>query len=558
MTSTRSLSGLACALLVACGGGSDEGAPGSGGQASGGAGGATGGAGGAGGAGGIAGSAGVGGSAGIAGAAGISGSGGSGGAPPNCTPSTTYGLDGEAWKPDGRLLDWAWAGYRTGNVPLPTPASPAKSVTDFGATPDDSTDDTQAFLAAIAGTPSGVITIPAGKFVISERLEIKKSNLVLRGAGRDKTTLYLPKALGDVYGLTFNSAGQSNWSFSGGFITVQGSIGGAALANVTANAKRGEKQLSVSSSAGFTKGQWVRLLQTDVGGGLLKLFHEGYYPGDVDEDTGKTVFKFASPIAAVESGKITLERPLPLDVNTTFTPELRAFTPSVKEVGVEHLTMEFAGTPYPGHFKEHGYNAIYFQGVSDSWVRDVAVLNSDYGVNLGGSFFCTVTDVVLDTNFDRGSLTGHHGLNAGGGADLWFTKFDVKKRFIHDLTVDNYAFATVFSDGKGVDIDMDHHGRGNYGTLFSALDLGAGNRPFASGGTAPLRMPHSGARSTYWNLTAGKDITLPATDFGPLLTFVSVRGSTGTASPDWMVENIPPAALCQKDLHAAMLKKRGP
>lgn len=507
-----------------------------------------------GGAGGGAGSGAAAGSGGTAGSGGAAGAGGTGGVSPTCTPSVLYGKAGELWSATGRLRELAWAGYRTGNVPLPTVTSPKKSVADFGAKPDDSTDDTQAFLDAIAGTPSGVLEVPAGKFVISQRLEIKKPNFVLRGAGPGKTVLYFPKALGDVYGLTFNSAGQSNWSFSGAFIEVKGSDAGAKLADVTANAKLGDKLVTVSSTTGIAAGSWVRLLMTDSAGSMLGAMHQGHFPGNVGEDGGKQLFRFHSKVAKVNAGTVELERPLPLEVSTAWKPELRAMSPSVREVGIEQLTMEFAGTPYPGHFKEHGYNAIQLSGVVDCWVRDVVILNADYGVNVGGSYFSTLTDVVLDTNFARGNLVGHHGFNSGGGGDLLFTRFDVKKTFIHDLSVDGYARGTVWSDGKGVNLCMDHHGRAPYGTLWTNLDLGAGSRAFQSGGSAN-RMPHSGAYSVYWNLRADKPFALPANDFGPLLTFVSVATSaTSTSSPyDWKLEAIPTADLCQPNLHQAML-----
>jgi hypothetical protein len=189
-------------------------------------------------------------------------------------------------------------------------------------------------------------------------------------------------------------------------------------------------------------------------------------------------------------------------------------------------------------------------------VRNVTILNSDYGVNVNGSFFCTVSDVVLATTVDRGPLVGHHGLTSAGGADNLFTRFDVRNTFVHDLSIDSYTLGTVWADGRGIDMNMDHHGRGNYGTLWTRLDLGAGTRAFASGGTAPLRMPHSGARTTVWNVTAARDVSLPASDFGPLLSFVGLRGSSGGASGDWHVEPLAAAALCQDDLHAAMLARR--
>ncbi len=471
-----------------------------------------------------------------------------------CTASALYGGQGELWSGSGRLLDYGYAGYRTGSEPIPEPAA-AASVADFGARPDDGEDDTQAFLTAIAATSAGAIQVPAGRFVLTQRLEIRKAGLVLRGAGRERTTLYFPRSLGELYGLSFNAAGQSNWSFSGGFLSVEGSIGGGVLARVTAPAARGSRMLQLSATAGLQAGQWVRVLQTDSGGTLLKAYHGGYYDGDLGEDVGRQAFRFLSRIESVSGVAVTLERPLPLEVQTGWSPELRTLAPSVRDVGVENLTIEFPGTRYPGHFRENGYNAIYFNGVADSWIRNVAILNSDYGVNVSGSFFCTVADVVVGTNFDRGPLVGHHALTSAGGADNLFTRFDVRSAFIHDLSVDSYTLGTVWADGRGVDLNMDHHGRGNYGTLWSKLDLGAGARPFASGGTAPLRMPHSGARTAYWNLTAARDVGLPPNDFGPLLSFVGVKGTAGrSGAADWFVE--PVSGLCQDDLHAAMSARR--
>lgn len=101
---------------------------------------------------------------------------------------------------------------------------------------------------------------------------------------------------------------------------------------------------------------------------------------------------------------------------------------------------------------------------------------------------------------------------------------------------------------------MDHHGRAPYGSLWTNLDMGAGTRPFQSGGSAN-RMPHSAAYSTFWNLTAAKALALPANDYGPLLNFVAFQtGATSVSSPyDWKLEKIANTELCQPNLHEAML-----
>lgn len=475
---------------------------------------------------------------------------------PNCTASKLFGKDGAGFDPRGRLLDYAYAGYHAGADPIPDVSGPITSVASFGAKPDDAIDDTSAFRDAIDAASSGVVAIPAGRFVLSERLTVNKGHLVIRGAGVGKTVLTFPKALGDVYELVFDHSGHSNWSFGGAFLTVQGSDKGAVLAQVTSNAARGDTRLVVDSIATIRAGQWVRLLQRDAAGSLLNALYGGKYDGDVSEDLGRQAFRFYSKVAAVAGNSVTLERALPFPVATAWTPRLAVAAPVVTEVGIEDLTLSFAPTPYPGHFKERGFNAIQLKGVQNSWVRRVEILDADYGITLNESQFCTVSDVTLDTDFDRGPLVGHHALNASGSSDLLFTRFDIRKTFVHDLSVDNYAFGTVWSRGRGLDLCMDHHGRAPYGTLWTALDLGAGTRAFESGG-AKQRMPHSGAYTTYWNVRASRSIELPPSDFGPFLNFVGVGSVPASAPPpDWFVEPIAPAELCAPDLHAAMVARR--
>ena len=67
---------------------------------------------------------------------------------------------------------------------------------------------------------------------------------------------------------------------------------------------------------------------------------------------------------------------------------------------------------------------------------------------------------------------------------------------------------TVWSSGKGVDLNMDHHGRAPYGTLWTNIDVGAARRPFDSGGSGN-RMPHTGAYTTVWNVYGAGPGRLP-------------------------------------------------
>ena len=51
--------------------------------------------------------------------------------------------------------------------------------------------------------------------------------------------------------------------------------------------------------------------------------------------------RFHSRIFAVRSGFVVLERPLPWDVDTQWSPELHAFQPDIQQSGIEFLTVRF-------------------------------------------------------------------------------------------------------------------------------------------------------------------------------------------------------------------------
>jgi len=267
-------------------------------------------------------------------------------------------------------------------------------------------------------------------------------------------------------------------------------------------------------------------------------------------------------VKSASGNSIELERPLPYDVRPEWTPEIHRFVPSVQEFGVEHLSIHFPWTPYPGHFKEKGYNGLFFQDVSQCWVNDVEIQNADFGIDLNSTNFCTISNVTLTTSASRAvgdearGGNGHHGIDVSHGTENLVTHFDVQTKFVHDISVEWYALHTVFSNGRGVDLNMDHHREANYSSLFSNLDCGAGTRPFDSGGSGD-RGAHSGAYSTYWNIHAAGPLQLPAADFGPLLNFIGIDAkSNGPASSyQWKIEQPTPSA-CPVELHEAMRARR--
>lgn len=477
--------------------------------------------------------------------------------------SKLWGNKGELWNPAGPLPDFSFAGYQRGEKPIPNRA-PDVSVSDFGAVGDGETDDTAAFLKAISESGGKVIGIPEGRFLITDILEIKKSGTVLQGAGPEKTILVCPKPLHEIRPkpLTDHTA-KTGYSWSGGIVWIFGSsFGRYRIADIQPSAKRGDRSITViNPDSTLKQGQEVIIAVKDDDTKSLLNYLYAEDPGDLsDMASGKEERHQVCRITSIEGDKITLDRPLRFDLRESFRPQLRKYDPRLQECGVEKIGFEFPEEPYHGHFTEEGYNAISIQQAVHCWARDIRITNADSGIFLAHGRFCTVQDVVFESKRRPGpaNCTGHHGLSPGGEDNL-LTRFDFRTRFIHDISVE-LTTGCVFSNGKGIDLNLDHHRRAPYENLFSNLDLGEGERAFHSGG-ARGRGHHAAAGNTYWNLASKKRVGWPA-QFGPdRLNWIALNsrerrsGNPEKWSGRW-VETMRPGRIEPADLHAAQLAYR--
>jgi hypothetical protein len=111
---------------------------------------------------------------------------------------------------------------------------------------------------------------------------------------------------------------------------------------------------------------------------------------------------------------------------------------------------------------------------------DVEIQNADFGLDFNSTNFCTIRNVTLTTSSSRAvneearGSNGHHGIDISHGTENLVTNFSVKTKFVHDISVDWYALHTVFSDGNGVDLNMDHHREANYSSRASFRSQCAG------------------------------------------------------------------------------------
>lgn len=475
--------------------------------------------------------------------------------------SVLWGTKGELWKPGGRLPDFSCAGYHCGEQSPPEVPRGA-SVKKFGAKGDGVTDDTAAFLKALATVKSGAIEIPPGRYVITNILEINRSGVVLRGAGPGKTTLFFPTPLQKIkpdWSATTTGRKTSNYSWAGGFVWFTGSFGEHVLARVTAGAQRGATMLRVSTTTNLHTGQRIEIFEKDNPDNSLAAWLYSGDPGNTTNLLGSTEASMVCRINNISGDSISFDRPLRFDVKLQWRPQIRSFEPTVSESGVENLRFEFPNTPYAGHFTEVGYNAVAFDGVADCWARNLVITNADSGIFCNGDF-CTLRNITLESarkpDAER-HCTGHHGVSFAGNDNL-FDHFNFQTRFIHDISLDHDAEGNVIAKGKGIDLCFDHHCRAPYQNLFTDIDAGAGTRLWQCGGGAALGK-HCAARGTFWNIRADTPQKYPPRDFGPpSMIFVALQTdlpSETNRDGRWF-EAIAPSKIRPQDIHAAQLARR--
>ena len=449
--------------------------------------------------------------------------------------SALWGDHGEKWIAGGRLPDFSRAGYHQGEKPLPVVPQTA-SVKDFGAVGDGIADDTRAIQAAITATKSGAVFVPPGRYLVSDYLRIEKSGVVLRGAGPDQSVLWFPRGLDEVHprkGSTSDGSPASGYSFDGAFLTIQGDYQAKPLAQITAVARRGDREVEVDQPAAFARGQAVLVVLHETKAQSLKTFLYNDDPGDIAH--GKQLdTKMRVQVVAVSGNRVTFDRPLRFDTRAEWQPEIRSFRPTVTESGVEGIGFEFPPTKYRGHFKENGANAIELRGVYNCWVRNVAIRNGDLGINVVA---CgnTIDGVVVTADPGRGiaaegvaDCTGHHGIQCKSAEDNLVTNFDFRTSYVHDVSVE-HASGNVWVHGRGVDLNFDHHKDTPYENLYTDLDCGRGGRVWRCGGGASLGRQSAGWE-TFWNIRALRPIEPPPKTWGPIsMNFVGLATQTARA-----------------------------
>lgn len=253
-------------------------------------------------------------------------------------------------QPWSRLADASYAGY-DGNRSWRPVYKNVCNAKLLGAKGDGRTDDTRALQATIncAASRKGAGYLPAGTYVVTKPLFITTSNTVLRGAGKDKTYIYIPKSLEEVYGrnvkidpVTGNY--KSTYSFNGGFIQIVNGQKKYVFSPVTKPARRGQYRLYLKTGHGIKTGWYIRLVMSDptyaYKGTLVSYLYSGK-PGENSLGGSQDIVNFPARVKKVGANWIELERPLGFDVRPGWSPLVENLATKVVNSGLEDFTIKF-------------------------------------------------------------------------------------------------------------------------------------------------------------------------------------------------------------------------
>lgn len=207
----------------------------------------------------------------------------------------------------------------------------------------------------------GAVLLGAGTYNIGRPLRISASGVVLRGAGKDKTTIV--KHGVDRGALLYIEGGLS---MSGGdTIVVSGD-----------KTPAGATKLTLASAKGLQTGDRIRIIRPstrewieslgcyDFGGGLD---YTGWKPGDIDITWDRTV-------VSATGNEITIDAPITTTLDAKYgggfvvTGHNKS---EITECGVENMTLASAHNAWNPKDEDHCWDAIWMDKVRDCWVRRV-------------------------------------------------------------------------------------------------------------------------------------------------------------------------------------------
>jgi hypothetical protein len=286
-----------------------------------------------------------------------------------------------------RIMDFSYAGYRGGGVPLPK-IPEVISVSPSGA------DDSEAIQAALDTVAKrelkdgvrGAVLLAPGVFSCERSLTLAASGVVLRGSGSGEngTTIRLT---GRAHAAIVFTGGTASKSTDRGVAITDKRVPAGAMSFHVANASSFHVGDSITIQRSITPA-WLKFMGMDtlVRNGKPQTWLNGAI------QTERT-------LTAIDGNRLTVDVPLSdyLDTSIHGTAALVTQTgPDVRisEVGAEHLRI--VSLPQSAAITVPQHRAVLMNAVADGWLRDLVIENTVDSISIGAtSRRVTVADVHI-------------------------------------------------------------------------------------------------------------------------------------------------------------------
>jgi hypothetical protein len=328
-----------------------------------------------------------------------------------------------------RILDFSYAGYGGGGVPLPEVPVRVR----LGPSAGDNTDAIQKALDSVSKMPlihgvRGTVLLQPGVFACERPLYIHTSGVVLRGSGNKTSVLSM--------------TGTAHVCVIIGGKTMEQAIG-AAVKIVDAYVPSGARVFAVTDASVFAVGDTIRITRpvTDAWVAFMGMDHlerdhkkETWIKGDIA--TERVVQK-------IVGNRITVDVPFSDSFDAAYTgPEGTtvqkvAITDGSSRIGLEHLGIVTA--PQALSISAPHQRALTMSGVTDGWIRDLDIHNTMNSISITARRV-TVEDVRITHDLPSVGSAKPADLD-GSGSQLLFNRCTI--------TGDNVFFLATGPKGTG-------------------------------------------------------------------------------------------------------------
>lgn len=301
----------------------------------------------------------------------------------------------ENWKPGfrdaaGRYLhDFSYAGYHSGNTPIPIVDGNILDVTQPPYNADntgniDVTDILQQALDDAGAAGGGVVYLPEGKYRISPSannyaLYIRHDSTILRGAGTDKTFIVNTETnmrQKDIIRVAGNAAG---WFSPQGTPSL-----------LTFDLIEPTKTIPVESVNSFNVGDLIVISSTPTAGFIEEHKMSGYWKAS--DIKGVAFLRRIETIDPINN-LITVDAPTRYALKTRDQARIYKVTHHIRECGIENLSLGNIENPKTGWDEEtysiegtgayevHFAQAIHFKNAENCWMKNVHTYKPESNVN---------------------------------------------------------------------------------------------------------------------------------------------------------------------------------